>query len=241
MTEQSQVGTEEAVPVPEQENPAVLLNADGEYVGANEKALDCHRYELDELLELSSCDVLVEDQVKAGAALGKVMRGEEVEIELHIQRGDGSSYIADALGHRVEVDGEPYCEVITRDITEYENNGAEQEVDESSFDHINADELEQIVQNIRVDAPSGEMPLNAIMLDLAVGHNELEQYKEGALSLHKAVDERLQEEEQHNPDSKECDVLREVKKAAFGLYLRLQRGDAELHGKRDGKYSGYFN
>jgi len=108
------------------------------------------------------------------------------------------------------------------------------------FDDITDERLQEIVQSIRVDAPDGEMPLNAIMLDLAVGHNEIEQYKKGALSLTDAVDERLQEEEERNSDSEEAEVLKEVKKAAFGLYLRIQRGDEELHGHRDGDYSGYF-
>ena len=122
-----------------------------------------------------------------------------------------------------------------------DENSTPKEPSELDFDNITDERLQDIVQNIRVDAPDGEMSLNAIMLDLAVGHNELEQYKQGALSLHKAVDERLQEEEQLNPNSVEVDVLNEVKEAAFGLYLRIQRGDEELHGNRDGKYSGYFN
>jgi len=109
------------------------------------------------------------------------------------------------------------------------------------FNNITDERLQEIVQNIRIDAPDGKMSLNAIMVDLAVGHNELEQYKHGALSLYKAVDERLQEEERRNPNSAEIDVLSEVKDAAFGLYLRIQRGDEELHGNRDGKYSGYFD
>jgi len=113
-------------------------------------------------------------------------------------------------------------------------------VDSEDFDEISPSEVAELTQNIRVDGPGGEMPLSAIMLDLTMGHSELEQYKKGALSTYEAVDERLQEEEERNPDSRECDVLEEVKKSALGLYLRIQRGDEELDGDRDGKYSGYF-
>jgi hypothetical protein len=63
------------------------------------------------------------------------------------------------------------------------------------------------------------------MLDLVVGENEVTKYKKGALSLHQAIDERLEEEEQRNPDSEEVAVLREAREAAFSLYERIQNGD----------------
>lgn len=127
----------------------------------------------------------------------------------------------------------------TEDIpTETEVTDAD--VGSEDFDDISPSEVAELANNIRVEGADGEMPLSAIMLDLTVGHSELEQYKRGALSMYQAVDERLEEEEKRNPDSRECDVLEEVKKSALGLYLRLQRGDEELSGDRDGKYSGYF-
>lgn len=116
-----------------------------------------------------------------------------------------------------------------------------EESDRLSFEDVPDDRLEEIAQNIRISSDDGEIPLNALMLDLAVGHNELEQYKKGALSTVDAVDERLKEEQERNPDSLECQILKEVKHSAFGMYLRLQRGDKELHGERDGEYSGYFD
>jgi hypothetical protein len=112
---------------------------------------------------------------------------------------------------------------------------------ENEVEGISSEELQEIVENIRVDSPDGEMPLNAILLDIANGHNELEQYKKGALSICDALEDRIREEEERNPDSDELEVLKEVKESAFGLYLRIQRGDEELHGHRDGKYSGYFD
>jgi hypothetical protein len=121
------------------------------------------------------------------------------------------------------------------------NKEGDKQPSPSTFDDINPTELKRIVKNTRIDAPGGTMPLNAVLLDIAEGHNEVEQYKAGALGLQQALDERLIEEENANPGSNTAEVLAEAKKSAFGLYLRIQRGDEELHGKRDGEYSGYFD
>lgn len=114
------------------------------------------------------------------------------------------------------------------------------ETDATDFEDLTDSELQRISENVRLDTPDGEMSLQDAMLDLAIGHNKIEQYKKGALNLHKHLDERLKEEEDHNPDSDVAEVIREVRDSAFGLYLRIQRGDEELHGERDGEYSGYF-
>lgn len=95
-----------------------------------------------------------------------------------------------------------------------------------SVDGLGDSEVAEIVQNLRVDAPSGEMPLNAILYDLMVAHNKIEQYRKAALTMHKAVDERLQEAESVDADSPQCDVLEETKDTAMHLYERLQEGEA---------------
>jgi len=229
------------IEVKKNDKPTIILNSNGEYVGANQKGLECHGYDRDEFIGLNCNNTVGQEKIEAGIFLERIINGKYVETDLHIIRKDGSSYTAEVVGIPIEVDGEKYAKVVIHNTEEKPKNEIDKQVDESTFAEINEAELEQIVQNIRVDAPSGEMPLNAIMFDLAVGHNELEKYKEGSLSLYNAIDERLQEEQEINPNSKDCDVLREVKKTAFGLYLRLQRGDEELHGNRDGQYSGYFN
>ena len=79
------------------------------------------------------------------------------------------------------------------------------------------------------------------MLDLAVMHNEIEQAKQGAYHLYLALDDRLAEEEKRDGNEAACEIIREAKETAFGLFLRIERGDEELHGDRPGKYSGYFD
>ena len=125
-------------------------------------------------------------------------------------------------------------------IPELDQTDASKSVDGDDFDTLSSDRLKEVIKSVRIDAPNGEMPLNAVLLDLAESHNELEQYKKGALGLTQSLDEALIEAKEHNPESDEVQVLQAAKESAFGLYLRLQRGDEELHGHREGEYSGYF-
>lgn len=125
-------------------------------------------------------------------------------------------------------------------IPELDQTDASKSVDEDDFDTLSSDRLKEVIRSVRIDAPNGEMPLNAVLLDLAESHNELEQYKKGALGLTQSLNEALIEAKEHNPESDEVQVLQAAKESAFGLYLRLQRGDEELHGHRKGEYSGYF-
>lgn len=233
---------EEALSEVAEENKAVaLFNSDGEFVSVNEVAGDVHRRPEEELLGLSVPEILADPRPEHGQILEKALNGDIQTATVEIVRGDGTTALMGCEVEAVEVNGEPHIRSEFGVVEELEETQASKAPDESSFDHISEEELKEITQNVRVDCPDGEMPLNAIMMDLAVGHNELEQYKQGALTLHQCLDERLEEEQKRNPNSKACDVLEAVKDTAFGLYLRLQRGDKELHGERDGQYSGYFN
>lgn len=109
-----------------------------------------------------------------------------------------------------------------------------------SIDGLSKDEVQEIVTNTRLSNGKDEMTLEAAMLDLAVAHKELEEYKKGAIALYQRLDERLHEAEAAENDDL-AKVLEEVKKTAYGVYLRLHRGDAELLGEREGKFSGYFD
>jgi hypothetical protein len=109
-----------------------------------------------------------------------------------------------------------------------------------SIDKLDDAAVADIIENTRVENGDSEMPLKAAMLDLAVAHKELEEYKEGALAMYQHLDERLHEAEAAGNDEV-AHVLREVKKTAYGVYLRLHRGDAELVGDRGGKFADYFD
>jgi hypothetical protein len=111
-------------------------------------------------------------------------------------------------------------------------------------DHLSATEINEILDGTVVgmhdDESLMEVPLTDLMEDLSVGHEELDKYKEGGLRASSAIDERIIEAEQRNDDDLVL-ILEAIKKKAFGLYLRLQRGDEELTGERDGEFSGFFS
>jgi PAS domain S-box-containing protein len=224
--------------------PVVVINSDSEYVACNTASLEMMDQEKDKLIGSTLSDCLARDKVKSGIILERVLNGETVEMESYVSRKDGSVILCQAVGEKILLGDNPFALVTVTDYEEVKpgaTSGNKNSLDSEIFDNISTERLQEIVQNVRVDSPKGKLTLNEIMLDLAVGHNELEQYKKGSLSLQNAVDQRLKEEETDNPDSEECAVLREVRDSAFGLYLRIQRGDEELHGNRDGDYSGYFS
>lgn len=224
------------------ENPAAVINSEMKWVAGNEKA--CDFYNVDSLDGRRITDVFSVDACKTGRDFQKVLNGNKIKVNGKGRLNDGSKYKLECVGEPFSFDGEDFA-IMTIVDKEKMNSSPEPsksaELNSDKFEDISTDELQQIIQNIRIDSPKGMLTLNEIMLDLAVGHNEIEQYKKGGLSLQKAIDERLKEEEKQNPDSNECAVLREIRDSAFGLYLRIQRGDEELHGYREGKYSGYFN
>lgn len=215
------------------------INEDSEVIDLTPEAADVLGYPRDEILGMRILDIVVDADVQNGREIERHLAGEQNYSETLIVDADGKHRLIGSETEPVSIDGQTYLKHYN-ELLEIENPEAANDPSSIDFDDIDSDRLQEITSNIRVDHADGEMNLGAIMTDLAYGHNEIQQYKEGALSLHQAIDERLAEEEQRNPDSQEVQVLKEVKDSAFGLYLRIQRGDAELHGDRDGEYSGYF-
>lgn len=224
------------------DKPASLTNADAKTVAANDGMCDLLGYSLGELRGMTVWKLFKDCRPKDGRKIERVLDGEKLKAQTgKLERKNGSLIKTTCNIEPVETNGETLIKTVVNDWGEVEDDSCPAVANTDVFDDVSSKELDDIARNIRVDAPDGTMNLAAIMTDLAVGHNEIEQYKKGALSLYQAIDERLQEEKKRNPDSEEVAVLREVKCSAFGLYLRIQRGDEELHGERDGRYSGYFD
>lgn len=111
--------------------------------------------------------------------------------------------------------------------------------DDVPFADLSTEALTDLIHDVTLDAPDGEMTLAEAIEDLAESHEELDAYKRGALTMCSVLDERLQQAEAEGDEALAA-LLRETKRTSFGLYLRVQRGDEELLGDRDGEYNGYF-
>lgn len=97
------------------------------------------------------------------------------------------------------------------------------------------------LENITIEHPGGEdISLADIVEDIIVAHQEIEQYKQGALVLNQAIEEAIIAEEIGEEDEHTLTLMRDVKQSAFGVYLRIKRGDMEVMGNREGPYSGYL-
>lgn len=106
-------------------------------------------------------------------------------------------------------------------------------------DDISADRAEQLTENTMVETPDGEVPVSSVMADIIIAHHDLDDYKSAGLSMCQAVKERRLEAEVDG-DEQIATLLKELEHSAFGIYLRVKRGDDELLGDRDGPFSGYF-
>jgi len=110
-------------------------------------------------------------------------------------------------------------------------------------DALDPDTAEQLVEDIQVEMPGDDgdsVPLSAVMVDILLAHQDLDDYKAAGLSMTQALKERRLEAETAGDDTAAA-LLREFEESAFGIYLRVQYGDREVvDGDRDGEYSGYF-
>lgn len=103
------------------------------------------------------------------------------------------------------------------------------------------EEMSELLTNSTMVMPDGEEATIAeAAADIAEAHKEVEQYKQGALTLTQVLDERIIEAEQADDDELVA-ALENLKHAAYGVYVRVNRGDDEVFGDRDGNYSGYFD
>jgi hypothetical protein len=101
-------------------------------------------------------------------------------------------------------------------------------------------ELKRLMDETTVEVGGADETLADLVRDIKTAHEELDAYKSGALTLSNALDERIMQVKNDGSDEDLIEILEGMKESAFGVYLRLQRGDLELLGERDGKHSGYF-
>lgn len=107
---------------------------------------------------------------------------------------------------------------------------------------LSPEDVSDRIGDIEITVPEKNetIGLADLMKDVTSGHYELSAYKRGALTYCDALDEEIALAEAEN-DEEAAELLREVRRATFGLYLRVKRGDAEIVGDRDGKHSNFLD
>lgn len=201
-------------------NEAVsIVNSDGKFVDVNEELSSLLKYSPDELIGSHVSDYIVGDKMKAGMSLQKAFTGSHSGRVNQVQLGDGSVAEIETEFEKIEQDGETLLRATNTLVNSTEKSEG------YDLEEMDSGRLSEITENIRIETSSGTMTVEEVMFDLMVGENEVTKYKKGALSLHQAIDERLEEEMKRNPDSEEVAVLKEARDAAFSLYERIQNGD----------------
>jgi len=84
------------------------------------------------------------------------------------------------------------------------------------------DSLADLIESETVHHASREMDVTEIVHDLAVAQRELEQYRQGALSLAASLDDKVLQAEAAG-DVERADALRRLKRSAMDVYGRVEK------------------
>jgi len=101
---------------------------------------------------------------------------------------------------------------------------------------VDGDEVTELMQSETVVVGGNDTTLANVVSDIKKAHQELDEYKQGSLSLAQTLSEAADDAESEKLET----ILKDMSDDAFGAYLRLHRGDSELLGKRNGEYSGFL-
>lgn len=102
------------------------------------------------------------------------------------------------------------------------------------------DEAKRLLEETHIESAGGNSAsLGEILRDIKTAHDELDSYKAGSLALSQDLDER-KSQAITDGDVVLAQLCQDMQESAFAVYLRIQRGDLELTGERDGEYSDYY-
>lgn len=99
-----------------------------------------------------------------------------------------------------------------------------------------ADRVGKLLESETITKGGTKSTLGQLIGDMQTAHKQLDEYKEGSLSLAQDLSEAADETD----DEVLKAILTDMSDGAFGVYLRLHRGDLELTGGREGEYSGFL-
>lgn len=192
-----------------------IVDSNDEFIYLGEGVEDFFRYSREKLQQMVGHDLLTEKSHESGRKFGKALH-EPMEIKTEMVRGDGSRCLVNLKTVPIVYKGDDCIECTVELLEEIETK--QQTVDASDCKSSKLDsEKCEIAKNIRIETPNGPESLRNVVLDLMQGHSEVEQYRRGALTLCEAIDQRLAEEQNRNPDSIESKVLEESKEIAHNL------------------------
>lgn len=97
--------------------------------------------------------------------------------------------------------------------------------------------VEELMESHSVSLGGTEGKLSDFAGDIQHAHKELDEYKQGSLRLSQDLSEAAKDAEGETLTA----ILTDMSNGAFGVYLRLHRGDMELLGGREGEYSDFLS
>lgn len=203
----------------------ILADDTGTIVDVTNEAAESLGYSPSDLLNIQFKNVInpVDDN-SAGSNCQEILETCEVEKTKQLKTGQNDIFTVTFDVYSVTVDDLVYSYFEIKEIVSSKNQNepsTKELIERSELNKTKPNEMDEILKNVRIESPAGEMTLEEIMFDLLVAQNEIEQYKNGALTMHKMLDERLQEEEKINGNAETCRILQEIKQDALTLYERI--------------------
>lgn len=173
---------------------------------------DIYRREVSEMIGSNIESFLANPTYEHGKDVQRVIDGGEINnpVETDILRGDKTVTTIRSHLRRTEdpnIISYRFIE-ITDGPTKYKAG------------RMSTNRKRELSKNIRIDTAKGKLTLNEVVQDLTVGYNEIEQYKDGALCLSQALEERLEEEEMIDKHSETCQLIKEVQEMAINLHSK---------------------
>lgn len=89
--------------------------------------------------------------------------------------------------------------------------------------------LEDTIDGVKLDIPDCDavIDLDQHLEDIKVGHEELDNYREGALTSVAAINDAIEDAEASG-DTQLVETLLDIRKVTFGLYARLCYDEDEI-------------
>lgn len=213
-----------------QTEPVSVVNKTGEFVAVTEKCAEIHRYEVKEMEGLDVLSILANPSLQHGKEFHNVFNGDCEPRTYNLVLGDGNTTTVEVTPEPVEIDRTDYVKCHSEIVENAKTQDGDCEKDSDTEDPLEAipeHEAQEICRNIRIQSPAGEVSLAEIIMDISAAHNEIEQTKAGAITLHETINQRLRDERKTNPGSPNVAVLEDVAKSAFDLFTRLHCEDEE--------------
>lgn len=200
--------------VSEADTAKIAVDDDGIIVTANEKAAQLVKSEKEDYIGRKAIENLDISHQKQKELLEESLNSNRPDDTWTIVRDDGEKIECEVNPNLVIENNEKYI------VCEIEKTGPIEM--QPPCREIDSKKVREITQNTRIETPSGNLPLNVVISDMAKTLSTLEQTRKAGYTLYRSIDDRLEEEQCVENNNDTCMVLREAREMAQRIFTQLE-------------------